>query len=99
MNYINSMTLNVLLDFASFIQIGTETNKQTPFLLCHGEEDMVVKPRYGQATAKYLNKIGFKAEFKLYPGLGHAAGLQEIEDITSYIKERLPSSQTYKSKL
>ena len=78
-----------------FIQIGTETNKQTPFLICHGENDVIVKPKYGQATAKYLNKIGFKTEFKLYPGLGHGAGLQEIEDITSYIKDRLPSSQTY----
>ncbi|KAG2217798.1 hypothetical protein INT45_005628 [Circinella minor] len=79
--------------------IGTETNKQTPFLICHGENDLIVKPKYGQATAKYLNKIGFKTEFKLYPELGHGAGLQEIEDITSYIKDRLPSSQTYKSKI
>ncbi|KAI9249177.1 Phospholipase/carboxylesterase/thioesterase [Phascolomyces articulosus] len=78
--------------------IGTETNKQTPFLICHGDEDVVVKSKYGQATAKYLNKIGFKAEFKLYPGLGHAAGLQEIEDITSYIRERLPP-QSHTSKL
>ncbi|KAI9493706.1 Phospholipase/carboxylesterase/thioesterase [Zychaea mexicana] len=70
--------------------IGTETNKKTPFLLCHGDEDVVVKPRYGQATAKYLNKIGFQATFKLYPGLGHAAALPEIEDIASFIKEQLP---------
>ncbi|KAI8144451.1 Phospholipase/carboxylesterase/thioesterase [Fennellomyces sp. T-0311] len=78
--------------------IGTETNKQTPFLLCHGDEDIVVKPKYGQATAKYLTKVGFKVSLKLYPGLGHAAGLQEIEDITDFIREQLPP-QPYKSRL
>lgn len=59
---------------------------------------MVVKPKYGQASAKYLNKVGHNATFKLYPGLGHAAGPKEIADIAAFLKEQLPP-QPVKSKL
>ncbi|KAI9493719.1 Phospholipase/carboxylesterase/thioesterase, partial [Zychaea mexicana] len=79
-----------LAHICSFFIIGTETNKKIIFFLCHGDKDMIVKPRYSQATAKYFNKIGFQATFKLYPGLGHAAWLQEIGDIASSIKQQLP---------
>ncbi|CDH60464.1 phospholipase carboxylesterase [Lichtheimia corymbifera JMRC:FSU:9682] len=77
---------------------ASDVNKGTPFLLCHGEEDLVVKPKYGQASAKYLNKVGHNATFKLYPGLGHAAGPKEIADIAAFLKEQLPP-QPVKSKL
>ncbi|KAI9322457.1 Phospholipase/carboxylesterase/thioesterase [Dichotomocladium elegans] len=73
---------------------GSGINKETPFLICHGDQDEVVKPKYGQASAKYLTKCGYKAAFKLYQTLGHAASPEEIADIAVFLKAQLPPSTT-----
>lgn len=74
----------------NYLQIVSDTNKSTPFLLCHGQQDPVVKHSYGQASAKFLNKVGYNATFKSYPDLGHASEPREIADIAEFIKQCLP---------
>ena len=66
-------------------------NKQIPILILHGEQDLVVKHRFGRATAKYLKKKGYNVDFKDYPDLAHATEPQEIEDIHQFISHHLPS--------
>lgn len=77
----------------------SDANKgSTPFLVCHGDEDPVVKHRYGQATAKYMNKIGYSTTYKLYPGLDHAASPKELADIAEFLQQQLPN-QARESKI
>ncbi|KAI8889361.1 Phospholipase/carboxylesterase [Backusella circina FSU 941] len=78
---------------------GSESNKKIPILICHGEEDEVVRFKYGSATARYLKKRGYNVEFKGYPELGHASEPQELEDISNFIKSRLLGPEVNTSKL
>lgn len=74
-------------------------NKQIPILICHGEEDLVVKFRFGKATAKYMKKKGYNVEFKDYPALAHATEPKEVEDISQFIGTHLPSKPIAQSRL
>lgn len=51
-----------------FAKESNEANKDTPFFMGHGEADELVKYRWGQQTADFLQKeLGHKVEFKSYP--------------------------------
>ncbi|KAI8089381.1 Phospholipase/carboxylesterase/thioesterase [Halteromyces radiatus] len=79
-----------------FIKMASKTNKQTPILMCHGDDDPVVKYKYGRSSARYLKKIGYNIEFKTYEGLGHTTSDQEIQDITAFIQQHLTTTTSSK---
>ncbi|KAI9032781.1 Phospholipase/carboxylesterase/thioesterase [Phycomyces nitens] len=68
----------------------TDSNKTTPILMCHGDDDPVVSFEYGQEYAACLKMWGYNVEFKSYPGLDHSASPQELLDISSFIEKNLP---------
>ena len=41
-------------------------NKETPIFMGHGDSDPLVKPEWGQMTANYLGKNGWKVDLKMY---------------------------------
>jgi len=65
-------------------------NKDVPIFMGHGDSDPLVKPQFGQLTAHFLNKEGFKVNLKMYPGLQHSATPEEIDDVEEYLNERIP---------
>lgn len=65
-------------------------NKDTPILMGHGSADPLVLPQWGMMSASVLQEMGYKVNFKMYPGLQHSATPQEIDDVESYLKERIP---------
>ncbi|MCJ1374330.1 hypothetical protein MMC20_005562 [Loxospora ochrophaea] len=65
-------------------------NKETPIFMGHGTADPLVKYDWGQGTANALNDMGWKVDFKSYKDLVHSADPQEIDDLQSYIEDRLP---------
>lgn len=65
-------------------------NKDTPIFMGHGDSDPLVLPQWGQRTAKVLTEAGWKVDLKMYPGLQHSADPQEIDDMETYLKERIP---------
>ncbi|CZT51194.1 related to lysophospholipase [Rhynchosporium secalis] len=72
--------------------VPTESpNKETPVFMGHGDSDPVVKPEWGQMTAKILRETGWKADLKMYKGLGHSALPEEIDDVEKYLNERIPA--------
>ncbi|ORZ16244.1 Phospholipase/carboxylesterase/thioesterase [Absidia repens] len=79
-----------------FTSMASDANKQTPLLICHGDDDPVVKYRYGRASARYLAKLGYSVDFKTYPGLGHSTSAQEIQDIAAFIQQRTHSPSSAK---
>ncbi|CAO3634402.1 unnamed protein product [Cunninghamella blakesleeana] len=72
--------------------MASEANKKVPLLICHGDDDPIVKYRYGRASARYLNKIGYRVEFKSYEGLGHTINAKEIDDIGNFVHSILTST-------
>jgi len=65
-------------------------NLQTPIFMGHGDADPLVKPEWGQETAKVLKDWGYKVNLKMYRGLQHSADPDEIEDLENYLEERIP---------
>ncbi|KAH6711011.1 putative acyl-protein thioesterase 1 [Leptodontidium sp. MPI-SDFR-AT-0119] len=65
-------------------------NKETPIFMGHGDRDPLVKPEWGQMTAKFLGKTGWKVDLKMYKGLEHSALPEEIDDVEKYLNERIP---------
>lgn len=58
--------------------------------MCHGDEDPVVKPIYGQESAEKLQSLGYNVTRKTYPGLVHSANDKEIKDIAEFLKTTIP---------
>lgn len=52
--------------FSEFVK-ENDHNRQTPVLMCHGDEDQVVSFNFGKTTYEGLKKEGFDVTFKVYP--------------------------------
>lgn len=65
-------------------------NKQTPVLVCHGQADPVVHFVAGKTTHEILSRAGVPAQFKQYPGLGHGANAQELNDVREFVTKAIP---------
>ena len=65
-------------------------NKDTPIFMGHGSADKLVRYDWGKQTAAILTDLGLKVDFKTYKGLGHSADPKEIDDLESYLNDRLP---------
>lgn len=50
----------------------SEANKNTNFLMCHGEDDTMVHYQYGKKSYEKLLGYGLKGNFLSYPGTLHS---------------------------
>ncbi|KAF0730712.1 hypothetical protein Ae201684_011827 [Aphanomyces euteiches] len=68
-----------------------EASKNVPLLMCHGEDDNVVRLEWAKKSLEVLKASGVSdTELKLYPDMPHSACLEELEDVESWLKKRLP---------
>lgn len=65
-------------------------NKDTKIFMGHGDADPLVKPEWGRMTVNLLNKMGFRADLKMYPGLAHSADPKEVDDVEKFLNETIP---------
>lgn len=65
-------------------------NKETRIWMGHGDSDPLVRPEWGQATARKLKDMGFGVELKMYRGLEHSADPEEIDDVEKFLNESIP---------
>jgi len=70
-----------------------------PIFWGHGEDDPLVPLSLGQLSKEELKTAGVNEAkesgepgifFKTYPGLGHSADMQEINDWASWLKKVIP---------
>lgn len=66
------------------------SNQDTPIFMGHGTVDPVVRYEWGQQTASMLKELGWSVNFRSYNGLAHSADPKEIDDVETYLRERLP---------
>jgi phospholipase/carboxylesterase len=63
---------------------GSEANAGLPVFMAHGEQDPVVAPALGEATAGMLKESGYALEWHSY-AMPHAVCPAEIEDIRAFL--------------
>ncbi|MFZ2509272.1 MAG: alpha/beta hydrolase-fold protein [Steroidobacteraceae bacterium] len=68
---------------------AAEANRELPILMCHGSFDPVLPMELGTATRELLRAQRYAVEWKEYP-MQHQVCLEEIRDIATWLKERLP---------
>lgn len=65
-------------------------NKDTPIFMGHGDIDPLVKHEWGAQTAQVLKESGLKVDFRTYKGLDHSADPKEMDELETFLHERLP---------
>ncbi|KAK1455993.1 phospholipase/Carboxylesterase [Colletotrichum cuscutae] len=70
-----------------------KANQETPMWLGHGDADPLVRPELGALSMDALKGLGYKVSRTLYPGMGHAACPEELDDVEAFLLERLPPTQ------
>lgn len=68
-------------------------NRDTPILMCHGADDVVVLPEFGELSRDALAAAGHQVEWRLY-STGHNVSAPEILDIGAWLAGRLGSGQS-----
>ncbi|KAG3161712.1 hypothetical protein PI126_g6307, partial [Phytophthora idaei] len=63
-----------------------------PLLMCHGEQDPVVRFDYGKMSKEKLETAGVKnITFHTYPNMDHTSSPQEIKDIQVWLGRVVPA--------
>ncbi|XP_073484467.1 lysophospholipase-like protein 1 [Aquarana catesbeiana] len=57
---------------------------------CHGEADQLVFHQWGERTNNLLKGLGVPSSFHSFPKLYHEFSLQELEQLRSWILQKLP---------
>lgn len=68
-------------------------NRLTPILMCHGREDVVVLPAFGEQSRDMMLGAGLAVEWRPYP-MGHSLCRPEIFDISAWLQFHLGLSTT-----
>ncbi|KAK0613138.1 Phospholipase/carboxylesterase/thioesterase [Bombardia bombarda] len=84
-----SSYLPLSLRFAELLP-KPQFNEQTPVLMAHGDADQVVNFQLGKTSFEYLEERGYNVSLKVYPGMGHSACLEELNNVEAFLRERLP---------
>ena len=58
-------------------------------LQAHGDADEVVTYRRGQLTSEIVSSLMKDHKFLTYPGLGHGATEEGLEDIKTWLNDKL----------
>ena len=65
---------------------AVDTNRDTPIMMAHGEQDEVVPMFLGNAAYKVLKENGFNATWTTYT-IQHNVCLKELNDISEFIQQ------------
>ncbi|KAI1392594.1 Phospholipase/carboxylesterase [Hypoxylon trugodes] len=84
--------------FADFVK-ENDYNRQTPILMCHGDEDQVVPTSFGKLSSELLKEQGYDATMKIYPGMPHSACIEELDEVEAFLRAHLPPQDDGKSEL
>ncbi|EGG18884.1 esterase/lipase/thioesterase domain-containing protein [Cavenderia fasciculata] len=78
-----------------FKELIQPTNLQQPLIMFHGEDDQVVRHQWGKKSYEALQEAsnnGINGKFISFPYMGHSSSPEEIKEMATFIKERLPKN-------
>lgn len=67
---------------------GCDANKTVDIMMAHGIYDPVIPVVAGKQSCELLQQLGYRANWRTYP-MQHAVCLEEIKDISDWLKSRL----------
>ena len=70
-------------------QYNTREQGDTPVFQAHGDQDPVVSYTRGQLTSQIVSKMVKEHQFITYEGMMHEATMDEMEDIKSWMDQKL----------
>lgn len=70
----------------------SEAARDTPFLVAHGDADMVVSHAWGQGSFSKLEEAGLNARFVTAPGVGHGADAMMLREVAGFVEAALGAS-------
>jgi predicted esterase len=70
---------------ATFPSVLAEENLTTPVLMCHGEQDDIVKFEWGKRSYEVIKGLHKNITFKSYKNMGHSSCPQEMFDIMGFL--------------
>lgn len=79
----------LLQDATSASATNQIPKRKSPILICHGEEDDVVKKEWGFKAYNDLKHQGFHVEWRSYAHLGHSVSPMELNDISNFLTSKL----------
>jgi phospholipase/carboxylesterase len=83
------IALSCYLPLRSRLPADLQTvNRDTPILMCHGREDVVVLHAFGEQSRDVMLAAGLKVEWRQY-SVGHGLCEPEIFDISAWLKYHL----------
>ncbi|UPL01051.1 hypothetical protein LCI18_011985 [Fusarium solani-melongenae] len=68
----------------------TDANRQTPVKMFHGDADPIVNIQRGKLSVDLLKELGYDVTWKVYPGMGHSACLEELDEVEAFLRQQLP---------
>ncbi|KAJ1963935.1 hypothetical protein IWQ62_003072 [Dispira parvispora] len=75
---------------ADIFAMATDTNKNTPIFMAHGDSDVVVNYQTGKGSAELLKQHHYQVDFNTYEELGHSAFPEELQDLAKFFWKVLP---------
>ncbi|KAH9227468.1 hypothetical protein K456DRAFT_1754089 [Colletotrichum gloeosporioides 23] len=78
--------------FASLVP-ADKPNQATPIFMGHGDADPLVRPELAALSMEALKKLGYDVSRTLYPGMGHSACLEELDDVEAFLLKQLPPTE------
>ena len=72
-------------------RLAAETNaanRKVPILMCHGREDVVVLPAFGEQSRDAMREAGLDVEWHIY-SMAHSLCHPEVFDISAWLQYRL----------
>lgn len=72
-------------------RLGSElapANSNVPVLMCHGSQDTVVLPRFGELSRDALIEAGIAVQWHSY-AMAHSVCAQQVLDISQWLRARL----------
>lgn len=63
-------------------------NRSTPILMCHGTEDSVVLPKFGEISRDAMREVGLDVDWRTYP-MAHSLCPEQVRDIAAWLRARV----------
>ena len=79
-------------DISTCITVSVNVHIHQPghiLLQAHGDADGVVDYKRGQLTSELVSSLVKDHKFVTYPGMMHEATMEELEDIKTWLTEKL----------
>lgn len=71
----------------------TDRDEVPPVLMAHGDADTMVLPGWARDAHARLEGAGLQVGFSAYPGLAHSTCIEELDEVSAFLRSRLPYSE------